>query len=474
MSFSRPSIVVAVLGLGACADPCVDDGLSQDSADQSCAIASGTADDSGSGSSSDSVSASMSATMSASATESMSASNSNSGTADSSGTESDSNSATDTNSASNSATDTDSASNSATDTDSASNSATDTDSASSTGPSEDCSDGMQNGDETDLDCGGSCGDNCEVGEQCLVDLDCQSHDCGKDGTCQPATLWCVDADGDGFGDAADCMMVPEDEDPPPGTVDNDDDCDDGDADTFPGAAPNDDPVACMKDADGDDWGDDTPPGTVDAGSDCDEDGLPPCVLVVTQDGTNGNSYDQGLEGVLGDLGFVITWVADTDAELTDANGFTLVVISETAQSTDIAGTFQDVIVPTVCLEGLVWDDMGMAPEGTVSASDSVDILAAGDPLAGGLLGTVDVIMGGGAGTFFTSPAIGATAIASEPNAAGNVVDFAFEEGATMEGGFVAPRRRVGFGLDADQGNGSTTILTDGLTLFEAAVLWAIG
>jgi hypothetical protein len=82
------------------------------------------------------------------------------------------------------------------------------------------------------------------------------------------TLWCVDADGDGFGDPDMCTQS---DDMPPGTVDNDDDCDDTNPDTFPGAAPNDDRRACMKDADGDDWGDDDPPPGVDPGTDCDDD-----------------------------------------------------------------------------------------------------------------------------------------------------------------------------------------------------------
>ncbi|MCX4246537.1 NHL repeat-containing protein [Paraliomyxa miuraensis] len=79
------------------------------------------------------------------------------------------------------------------------------------------------------------------------------------------SLWCVDADGDGFGDPDMCQMADEQ---PPGTVDNDDDCDDTNDATFPGAAPNDDPNACMQDEDDDDWGDDAPPPGVDPGTDC--------------------------------------------------------------------------------------------------------------------------------------------------------------------------------------------------------------
>lgn len=53
------------------------------------------------------------------------------------------------------------------------------------------------------------------------------------------------------------------------------DCDDTEANTFPGAAPNDDDKACMKDTDGDDWGDNNPPsykgGTeIIPGTDCDD------------------------------------------------------------------------------------------------------------------------------------------------------------------------------------------------------------
>ena len=54
---------------------------------------------------------------------------------------------------------------------------------------------------------------------------------------------------------------------------NSTDCDDTSgtaASTFPGAAPNDSGSACMKDVDGDDYGDDSPPGGVTAGTDCDD------------------------------------------------------------------------------------------------------------------------------------------------------------------------------------------------------------
>ncbi|MBK7827791.1 hypothetical protein [Nannocystis sp.] len=81
--------------------------------------------------------------------------------------------------------------------------------------------------------------------------------------------WCVDADGDMYGDPDQCTDVPPGGTPPDGTVNNDDDCDDGSDTTYPGAAPLDSPTACMADVDGDDYGDVDPrPGRAAAAVRC--------------------------------------------------------------------------------------------------------------------------------------------------------------------------------------------------------------
>ncbi|EDM75724.1 hypothetical protein PPSIR1_27618 [Plesiocystis pacifica SIR-1] len=88
-----------------------------------------------------------------------------------------------------------------------------------------------------------------------------------------AETYCADDDMDGYGDPEDCEEVPAGEDPPAGSVpqSNGEDCDDDDANTFPGAAPNDDPEACMTDADGDDFGDEMPSNSnAVPGSDCND------------------------------------------------------------------------------------------------------------------------------------------------------------------------------------------------------------
>jgi len=71
--------------------------------------------------------------------------------------------------------------------------------------------------------------------------------------------------GGAGGDGADC--VDEDGD---GVDTCSGDCDDDDPATHPGAAENDSTTACMRDADGDGWGDDSATSPITPGTDCDD------------------------------------------------------------------------------------------------------------------------------------------------------------------------------------------------------------
>ncbi len=46
-----------------------------------------------------------------------------------------------------------------------------------------CNTGLKDGDETDVDCGGSCRLKCEIGENCLINLDCKSANCDSNHLC---------------------------------------------------------------------------------------------------------------------------------------------------------------------------------------------------------------------------------------------------------------------------------------------------
>lgn len=69
-------------------------------------------------------------------------------------------------------------------------------------PGTSCNDGVKNGDETDLDCGGSCLANCVNGNTCLSNLDCISNYCPA-GVCEDVAL-CINSIKDGDETDIDC------------------------------------------------------------------------------------------------------------------------------------------------------------------------------------------------------------------------------------------------------------------------------
>lgn len=65
-------------------------------------------------------------------------------------------------------------------------------------PAASCSDGIRNGDESDVDCGGGCGATCGVGASCRADQDCTSGDCSN-GVCQGPPGGCTEANAVDLG-----------------------------------------------------------------------------------------------------------------------------------------------------------------------------------------------------------------------------------------------------------------------------------
>ncbi len=51
-----------------------------------------------------------------------------------------------------------------------------------------CSDAFKNGDESDVDCGGSCKAKCATAKRCNVASDCKSRICGN-GTCKVSGIF---------------------------------------------------------------------------------------------------------------------------------------------------------------------------------------------------------------------------------------------------------------------------------------------
>ena len=112
---------------------------------------------------------------------------------------------------------------------------------------------------------------------------------GVDQDCNGFETCYLDNDLDGFGSsntgessASDCSAS--------GFSANNSDCDDSSALTYPGAAPQDSQSACMRDVDGDNYGDSNVSGSIVAGTDCDDSSLSVNVgaLEITDNGIDDN------------------------------------------------------------------------------------------------------------------------------------------------------------------------------------------
>lgn len=118
---------------------------------------------------------------------------------------------------------------------------------------------------------GDCNDaNVQIGPTQSEVCDSVDQDC--DGQIDEGLTfleYCTDADLDGYGDSDDSLSACAQ---PADRILNCEDCDDANAETYPGTAPNEpSPALCYKDDDGDNWGDSysgTVPAGVTLGNDC--------------------------------------------------------------------------------------------------------------------------------------------------------------------------------------------------------------
>jgi hypothetical protein len=139
------------------------------------------------------------------------------------------------------------------------------------------------------------GTDCDDGDAAVSPQATELVDDGLDQDCDTREACYADADGDGFTDGSavisddlDCVDAGE-----AGAGAEDGDCDDTDAQTWPGAAPSDSATACMTDADGDGYGDGEPASGVTAGTDCDDEdsAVSPSAVEVA-----GDLFDQDCDG----------------------------------------------------------------------------------------------------------------------------------------------------------------------------------
>jgi len=165
--------------------------------------------------------------------------------------------------------------------------------------------------------GGDCRDleplvNPAMNENCHTSYD---DDCDEDLNDEDAEfcdIFFADRDGDSFGKPGDSKCYCDERDEY--TVFGSDDCDDESSSTHPGiATKEEDPTLCMKDDDGDGFGDSASIGPIVGGTDCDD-----TIAAVSPDGTEtcGTDYDDDCDGDANDLDatFCTNYFADRDGD----------------------------------------------------------------------------------------------------------------------------------------------------------------
>lgn len=200
-------------------------------------------------------------------------------------------------------------------------------------------------------------------------------------------------------------------------------------------------------------------------------------LLVTQYGDLSLPLDATLHAALQTLALEVVVVEDVVALPSDADEVELVVISETVTAVEVGATFREVARPVIAVEGGQWGDLGMVSSLQWLPVTQVFVVDPAHPIAAGLAGEVALLDGEpGSGVIVGEPGPSAAVIARAPTSEGAAVVFAFEAGALMGGGSMAPARRVGLGADVDANGAlpSPADLSDqGVAMFVAAVQWAL-
>lgn len=197
-------------------------------------------------------------------------------------------------------------------------------------------------------------------------------------------------------------------------------------------------------------------------------------LLVLDDPNDLNNSDQEIKDRIEMLGYELTMMSDEDAETSDAEDMTIVVISSTVSPSRIGTKFNDTEAGVVTWEVSLFPEMNLT--GTIIYQDyggqgsqtSMVIENENHPLAGGLDAGTQVVMDKPKTFYFGLPSSEAITIATQLNNSDRKNIFGYETGAQMVGS-IAAGRRVGLFM-RDQG--ARDFNNNGWALFDAALCWA--
>lgn len=203
---------------------------------------------------------------------------------------------------------------------------------------------------------------------------------------------------------------------------------------------------------------------------------PPQALLITAV-AGPNPAEIALIARLESLGWQVSVVGDTPSVTSDADGKQVIVISSTVGSGNVGGKFTTAPVPIVNWEEALQDNLFLTTDesgvtrGSTGGQSQIEIANASHPLAAGLGAGLKTVVSSDQSFSWGSPAPGATIVATMADDPTHAAIYAYETGATLIDGSKAAARRVHFLLTNDT---FSELNADGLTLFDAAVVWASG
>ena len=175
------------------------------------------------------------------------------------------------------------------------------------------------------------------------------------------------------------------------------------------------------------------------------------------------------------LGFKVRRV-DEHAPAAATAGQSLIVISESVDAIEVGTKYRSTPIPLVDMENDLLGELEMSGlrNGTDYGTDDnqrfIYVVNAPHPLAAGLEpGIQNVLNDEHFKMNWGKPGLGAVTIATVRGYPEKAAIFGYERGATMNGEFLAPARRVSFFVWQDT---FEALRPEGLSLFRAALLWA--
>jgi len=167
---------------------------------------------------------------------------------------------------------------------------------------------------------------------------------------------------------------------------------------------------------------------------------------------------------------------DEHAAADATRGKNLIVISESVDAIEVGTKYRDTAVPLITFENDLHGELEVTglkngrDYGTDDDQRFIYVLNAPHPLAAGLAaGLQNVLTDEHYKMNWGRPCLSAITIATLRGEPDKAAIFAYEKGATMNGEFLAPARRLSVFLWQDNFEG---LRPEGLALFRSAVVWA--